>query len=456
MIKNIFLFLLFAAGLYAQDESTSKSNKVNLASSISVSVGGGFIVTGTFPALPTERVDQFVTRLLNEAKAEKLSIIKDFDKQEQFLKDFEKIAKRNIRLKKNNGTEYIVDLEKFRLTGDYKYNSYLSHEDVLIFPDYDPETGFVSIDGAVNNSVTFQYVQGDKFSDALLFAHGLNAAFENVTIFNIIRLSYDGQKEEVKKYNINDNPDLKIGDRIIVLADETNRKDFKIFVAGEINRPGNIPITKNATTLRDIISKFGGFKETADLNRAELIRGANVFKSPIFSEDFERLLMQRMANISEEDSISFLTDNKLRFARGNAVLDFTKLADSNSVESSFILKDGDYIFIPEKLDLVYVFGQVKFPGYINYVDGQNINFYINHAGGIGKTAKEEIYLIKGKSRGWTLIEEETEYTVEPGDFIWIPKEIPRTFDYYTNRIMAVSSVVGTLATIVLLIVQLGK
>jgi hypothetical protein len=33
------------------------------------------------------------------------------------------------------------------------------------------------------------------------------------------------------------------------------------------------------------------------LNRAELIRGANVFKSPVFNEEFEKLLMQRMADI---------------------------------------------------------------------------------------------------------------------------------------------------------------
>ena len=249
---------------------------------------------------------------------------------------------------------------------------------------------------------------------------------------------------------------MKLGDRIIVLADETNRKDFKIYVAGEVNRPGYIPITKNTTTLKDVVQKIGGFKNNADLNRAELIRGANVFKSPIFSEEFEQLMMQRMANISEEDSLSFITDNKLRFARGNAVLDFSRLNDSSSIESKFVIKDGDYIFIPEKLDLVYVFGQVKFPGYVNYISGKEMDFYINKAGGIGKTAKEEIYLIKGKSRAWTLIEEETSYAIEPGDFIWIPKEIPRNFDYYVNRIVAVSSVVGTLATVILLIVQLGK
>ncbi len=460
MLRKLFVLLfLSAVGLFAQTESSfkSSSNSLNsLSSAMSVTIGGTFIVTGTFPSVPGERVDQFVSRLLNEAKAEKLAMAKEPEEKLQLMNDFEKIANRNIKLKRKNGSEINIDLEKFRLTGDFAFNPYLMHEDVLIFPDYDPKIGFVTIGGAVNKQTIFQYVTGDKFSDALMFAHGINPAYENVNEFKIVRLSYDGSKEEVQNYKITENPELKIGDRIVVVAEETGRKDYKVSIKGEVNMPGEIPISKSTTTLRELIEKVGGFTSNADLNRAELIRGANVFKSPVFSEEFERLMMQRMADISEEDSISFLTDNKLRFARGNAVLDFTKLNDPNSEVSNFIVKDGDYIFIPEKVELVYVFGQVQFPGYINYSADNGVDYYINLAGGIGKTAKEEIYLVKGKSRGWKLIEEDTKYTIEPGDFIWIPKEIPRTFDYYLNRITAVSAVIGAVATIALLIVQLGK
>ena len=122
MIKKIFVFLLFTVIIYAQNESnySKKSNSMDFVSAMSVTVGGSFIVTGTFPAAPGERVDQFVTRLLNEAKSEKLAVVKDYDKQQEILRDFEKIAQRNIKLIKNTGSVQIIDLEKFRLTGDYK------------------------------------------------------------------------------------------------------------------------------------------------------------------------------------------------------------------------------------------------------------------------------------------------------------------------------------------------
>lgn len=457
--QTVIILLILTFNNFAQDESsyTKKNSSLSeLSMAMSVTIGGNFIVTGTFPAAPGERVDQFVSRLFNQAKSEKMALVKDYDKQQEILRELEQYPQRNIKLKKNNGTEIIIDLAKFRLTGDFKYNPYLSHEDVLIFPPYNVDKDFISVMGAVNNPIKFQFVEGDRLSDALMFALGVSNAYENVTKVNIVRLSYDGEKEIKLQYNISDNPELKRGDRVVVLADEVNRKDFKVYIAGEVNRPGWIPITKSSTKLREILEKAGGLKDNADLNRAELIRGTNVFKSPVFSEDFERLLMQRMADITKDDSINFVTDNKLRFARGNAVLDFEKLNDTTSAESNFLVKDGDYIFIPEKLNLVYVFGQVNSPGYIKYEENKDVNYYINLAGGVGKTARGEIYLIKGKSRGWILIEEDTKYKIEPGDYIWLPKEIRRDFNYYSERILAISSVVGTLTTIALLIVQLTR
>jgi protein involved in polysaccharide export with SLBB domain len=230
---------------------------------MSVTIGGNFVVTGTFPAAPGERVDQFVTRLFNQAKSEKLALVKDYEKQQEILEKLDETPTREIKLRKNNGTEIVVDLAKFRLTGDFKYNPYLSHEDVLIFPSYDFQTDFVSVLGAVNIPVKFQYVTGDKFSDALMFAQGVSSSFENIKKFKIVRLSYDGKRRNFI-FDIKENPELKRGDRIVVLAEAVNRKDFRLYIAGEVKQSGWIPITKGTTTLKDVIEKAGGLKENAD------------------------------------------------------------------------------------------------------------------------------------------------------------------------------------------------
>ncbi|PIS43684.1 MAG: hypothetical protein COT22_14490, partial [Ignavibacteria bacterium CG08_land_8_20_14_0_20_37_9] len=269
-------------------------------------------------------------------------------------------------------------------------------------------------------------------------------------------LDASGEKETKFTVTISDNPLLKRGDRISIIGVETFRRDYTVTVAGEVYRPGTIAISKGSSTLKEVIEKAGGFLPSADLARAELLRGANVFKSTLFSEELDQFLMNRMAEINPEDSLSLLIDNKLRFIRGNGVIDFTTISDTASAASKFSVRNGDYINIPEKLNLVYVFGQVYNPGYIGFTADKGIDYYIAKAGGKGQNAKEDIYLIKGKSRSWTKVEKDVSYTIEPGDFIWLPKEPVRTFSYYLDRVMAISSIVTALATVLLLVIQFKK
>ena len=448
--------ILFQGLTLPQNKNEFNFDSTPRQSTISVTIGGDFIVTGTFPAVIGERVDQFVTRIFNAAKSERVGTTANAEQRELVFKQLADFTKRDIQVKRVNGQKLTIDLEKYRFTGDYSQNPYLQNDDVILFPFNDRERNFVFITGAVNQTSKFQFVEGDKLEDAILFAGGIDKGFEKVTSAEISRLDASGEKETRMIVNISDNPILKRGDRITIIGEETFRRDFSVTVAGEVFRPGIITISKGSTTLREVIEKAGGFLPSADLSRAELLRGANVFKSTLFSEELDQFLMSRMAEIAPEDSLSLIIDNKLRFIRGNGVLDFTKINDTSSAASKFSVRTGDYIHIPEKLNLVYVFGQVYTPGYIAFIDGKGVDYYISKAGGKGQNAKEDIYLIKGKSRSWTKIEKDVSYTIEPGDFLWLPKEPVRTFSYYLDRVMAISSIVTALATVLLLVIQFKK
>ena len=119
---------------------------------------------------------------------------------------------------------------------------------------------------------------------------------------------------------------LKRGDRILIPAEESKRQDYKVRIIGEVLHPGFIPITNNKTTIKDVIQMAGGFTSEADLYRSEIIRGANAFESLIFTEQSEKLQMARMSTLIENDSLYFQIDEKLRFLRGNGLVDFTKLS----------------------------------------------------------------------------------------------------------------------------------
>jgi protein involved in polysaccharide export with SLBB domain len=457
MIKRIFIAVtLLSIVSYSQTEKSSMSDLLASASLISVSIGGNFPVTGSYSASVNERVDQFVTRIYDKAFSLALGNSPTQDQINSVKSKFQVYSLRNVLLRRKNGEQIKIDLEKFRRTGNFDLNPYLKNDDILIFPATDIERNFFRVSGAVNSEGTFHFFDGDKLADALFLADGVNGAYENANQVEITRLSYDGEKMENIIVNINADIELKRGDRIRVLANETQRKDYKVFVLGEFNMPGYIPIKKENTTLKEVINLAGGFTENADLSRAQVLRGVNIYKSMAFSEEMEQLLMMRMSTLIEEDSVYFRIDEKLRFLRGNANVDFTQLGDIT--DTIFVLKDGDVIYAPPKIDLVYVYGQVNEPAYVKYEDGKDFNFYLNKVGGLGETSSGDVYIIKGKTRTWISTEEieEKNVEIEPGDYIWASKQPVRTFWYHVGQATQIAAILTGLATVVLLFIEIGR
>jgi len=475
MQKKILIIVLFLASvLQAQDENSNakKQSNLNNMTLISVTIGGEFIVTGSFPASFTERIDQFITRVFNEARNTALSSARDEISLSKLKTQIAKYAKRDITLKRITGETIKIDLEKFRLTGDFQYNPFLKNDDVIIFPSSNIETNYVMIEGAVNFPAKFQFVEGDKLSDALFFARGINPAYDNVKIY---RLDNSGNKEEIIKAGINDPVPLKIGDRIKVLSDENFKKDFSVTVLGEVKTPGKIFIKKNLTTLKEVIKRAGGFTENASLEYSELLRGTNSrqilrmqtikdayeknpelavekFNTRADYQNLENLLMSRTSNLAVEDSAAFIIDNTLRLLHSPGLVDFTKVESGE--EGNFLVRDGDLILIPAKENLVFLFGQVKNSGYVNYTEGKDYKYYINKAGGLGTEAQDEIKIIKSKSRAWVTADEKS--MIEPGDFIYVPKEIKHHWSYYLKDIGVAASILGTVISVISFIVVISK
>ena len=269
-MRNYKLILLIII-LFGFQKITAQSEQSTLKNSqeiqklipITVTVGGDFIVTGSFTAFPTQRLDHLISQLFLEAKKEAVSLTNEFEYSKRILKELDKYSQRNILLKRAYGTERKIDLEKFRITGDFINNPYLLNDDVIIFPAFDIDKDFIVVEGAVNKPRKFQYVEGDKLSDAILFSMGISKAYENVEKAEISRLSYNGQNEQLITVSIDSDFDLMRGDRIRIVAEETNRKDFNVTVIGEVYRPGKIFITQSSTTILEVIEKAGGLRPNA-------------------------------------------------------------------------------------------------------------------------------------------------------------------------------------------------
>lgn len=473
-ILTLLSLLSFCTLIFPQTNERTQGTSAIVMNTISVTIGGHFPVTGSFPASVTERVDQFVTRIYNQALERSLRIATDEIMLQQVRKELSDYSLRGIILKRINGEEIILDLERFRIDGDFKNNPYLKNDDVIIFPANDIERNFISITGAVNSPGKFLFVEGDKLSDLIQLAKGINKAYERVDKAKIYRLAYDGETEEIIEVNIKDDINLRRGDQVVVVAEETQRKEFFVLVLGEVIQSGYIPVSKNSTKLGEVIKQVKGFTPNASLKRARLFRGNSItallekqygikIDEKLLNKDrelidrivnYEQAMMFRMSNLVDEDIDYFRAENQYRVLNEGSAIDFTLIEDENSEIHNFIVYPGDVIIIPPKTNTVYVFGQVSNPGHVKFEEGKDYLYYINQAGGLGEYAEDEIMIIKGSSRNW--IPAERAVILEEGDYIFVPKERIRSFRTFAMELSGYFSIIGSIATILLLIVQLGK
>ena len=473
IISFIFLFYLTVNAQFTDQISKSELTSIG---AISVTIGGSFPINGTYPAFITERVDAFVSRMYAEAVDLTLQVVNDPQVYRKLKDQLNNFALRGIKLIRSNGDIVDVDLQKFRLSADFSYNPYLKNDDVLVFPPNDLVRNFYSVWGVVNQPGTFFYVEGDNLGDALELVDGLNPAFENVDSVEISRLSYDGQTETKIIIPIDMEYQIQRGDRLRFIAQENQRKNYAVSVIGEVNNPGVIPITKDKTTLYEVIKQAGWFTTEASLNRArvysknslaqllELQYGINLDEQPDLENplirgtllNLELAMMYRMSNVVTEDTNYFNLENQLRILTEGSSLDFKKIKDPDSDIANYIVQSGDIIIVPTIRNSVYVFGQVLRPGFVTFIEGNDYEYYIDQAGGLGELAEDgDIMIIKGGSRAWISPEDE-KITIEEGDYIYIPKESLRSTRSYIAEYSVYLGVLASLAAILLSVVTIAN
>lgn len=360
---------------------------------------------------------------------------------------------RNITLIRKNGQQVRVDLRKYFATRDDKYNPFLVEGDVIDIKKYDWEGRFISVQGAVQFPGMFEYIEGDDLETAIQLVRGVTSV-ANLDSIMISRSDKSAGKltSFIVVYEENKNMKLEPNDQITVMAYAEQRRDFRVFVLGEVIRPGLYPITLNSTKLSDVIPQTGGFTPNAYLSTSELYRKIDtLFLQSKMRDTVENLFTQRLNDvISNKDEKEYF-ENETKAKIGRVNVDFEKLFVKGDNNQDVILRNGDIIYIADNKKQVYVYGQVNSPGYVPYIEGADYSFYIDKAGGFGERADEsEVRVIKFKTREWL---EPDDARIESNDFVYVPKIIKRDFAYDIDLIAKVASVIVSVITLALLVIQ---
>ncbi len=355
--------------------------------------------------------------------------------------------RRNIKVLHKDGTSSEADIEMARALNNPDFDPYVRAGDVVMVPFPMDNYPKISIAGAVFRPAILPFKQGDMASHLLKFSYGLTEEADQNKVYMYIP-GKDRVKLEIDE-NLNllsKDFELVPGCNIIVEKKERIKQAIEgvVSVKGEVNTPDVYLITEGITRLRDVIEKAGGFTEDAYLHSAYVLRYEENDKIPENPKrEFQKYF--RQSPLVPEDTTHYMADIYSKMPVVSA--DLAKCFYENSEKDNILLRNGDVIVIPPNQRMVYVFGQVKKPGYVEFIEGKTPEWYIEMAGGYTETAdKSRASVIRSVTQSW--IESGEETIVYAGDEVYVPSPPAYPPNVTTSRYHLYIAIVNALITMV--------
>ncbi len=426
-----------------------------------VTITGDVLFPGTYSLPSSYRVSTAI-KFANQASTEKaiseeekLSIQKMQGTHRERSKNFSEsgvamqnfYANRNIILLRKDATAQGVDFEKANITGDLSTDPFIQEGDEIIVPFEPFQYPKISVSGAVKRPAVLPFKQGDMLSDLVRFGFGTteNVDFNNVKLIQPGRTPINIRVDEEMGL-LGMDFELQPGAALIFgRKPEIEYENISVVsLQGQIVAPGIYPILQGKTRLKEVIETAGGFTNRAYLPLAYIIRRQEQTEAFI---DYRRDYFStfQYSDLTLEDTSRFTIDMMLK--KPIVSCDFVKAFFEDSEIDNVILRDGDVIIVPDNPGYVYVYGQVNHPGYVEYRAGQNMNWYIEKAGGYAQgAAKKRSRIIRGKSRVWTQGDDKTE--VLAGDEVYVPRppDVPQTLEW--QKYATIAGLLSTAAVVV--------
>ncbi len=362
-------------------------------------------------------------------------------------------ALRNIVVRHRHGSS-MVDLALAQIPGNEHHDPHVREGDMVTVPFDAERIPTISVSGAVATPATLAFKPGDRASVLLAAAGGPT---NEADLSRVVLVQAGGEGKAMLSVDqdlriTGTDPELQPGSSIIVermvTAGEPARQGV-VEVYGEVAQPGTVVIQPGLTRVAEVIARAGGVNSRAAVALSYIVRPDQTTRSERqIIDNANRRFMY--SDLTLEDTLRYKMDQSYRLPYVSCDL-ATALRDTASREN-VVLQNGDIIVIESTPDRVFVYGQVNRPGYVGYVPGKTLEWYVDQAGGFATGAKAgRSRIIKGKTKVWV---EDDEAVVEPGDEVYVPRppDIPASVEIQTYAaIAAIASAIALLTTTVLTI-----
>ena len=310
-------------------------------------------------------------------------------------------------------------------------NIILAKNDILYIPSiHDLEDrGDVVIHGEVAKPDSYPYADNMTLEDLIIQAGGLREAASVVRVDVSRRIRNPRSTADNDTIGRTYTFSLKEGfvvdgtpgfvlqpyDEVYVRRSPGYQAQQNVVVEGEILFGGSYAMTSREERLSDLINKAGGTTNYAYLRGAKLTRVATEGEKKRMGDVIR--LMSRQLGEAMMDSLGVRVED--HFTVG---IDLEKAIANPGSASDLVLREGDVVFIPKNTNTVTINGAVMVPNTVSYIKGENIDYYLNQAGGYSDNAKKSKKFIVYMNGQVTKVKGSGKKQIEPGCEIIVPSK----------------------------------
>ncbi len=298
----------------------------------------------------------------------------------------------------------------------------------------------VAIGGEVRRPGLFPIADQTTLKHVLAYAGGLSkdADSQSVEFSREVTEADRNRSMQRQTLNIAQNDPLTIavipGDEIKVNALSSDRELGAVLLSGEFNKPGYYTISRGEK-LSQLIERAGGLTEQSYPYGAVFTRESVRRKE---QQDFDRaaqelkeqLLAKSASGELEGQQIgavqALITSIQSTKAIGRVVTETDPTVLQVRPELDMLVEAGDVIYMPKRVSFVNVTGEVLNPGALAFVPGEDVEGYLDSAGGMRQFADDDrIFVVKPNGRAQPVSASAWNYDpvqIPPGSTIVVPRD----------------------------------
>ena len=336
---------------------------------------------------------------------------------------------REINLIRDSVIIETLDVYDLLIKGRYNLKKRLRSGDVVFV---ETRKNIVTIDGAVNRPAKYEVLNEQSLESIIDYANGIKntADLQRISLERIL----DGTLKTIPVVNKIQFKTIKAIDGDLIYIREFPFREARIL--GAVIKPGSYTMAAGET-INDLVKKAGGYTDNAyqfgaiyQNDEAKLINQKS--KQILYEEFLDNIIAVSQQNIGQSFDLTpiiRLTEKiKNTDPNGRIVID---LLNDSSI-NLYAIKDKDELFIPEKNNVVYIYGETSSEGAVMYAQDKGVDYFVNKAGGYKRFAdKKSIYVLhpNGESQLYSSTRNIFESSpknktkIYPGSIIFIPREL---------------------------------